>query len=185
VTRPLRHYPDTVDLAWLGSFIRDVPDFPSPGITFKDLTPLLADARAFEASCAALEAALAPLAPDAVVGIESRGFLFAAPLATRLRAGLVLVRKPGKLPWTTVREDYSLEYGTDALEIHADALAPGARVVLVDDVLATGGTAAAAIRLVERLGGQVVGCGFLIELAFLAGRPKLGERPVTALLEYS
>jgi adenine phosphoribosyltransferase len=185
VERLLRQYPGAVDQAWLGSFIRDVPDFPSPGITFKDLTPLLADARAFEASCAALEAALAPLAPDAVVGIESRGFLFAAPLATRLRAGLVLVRKPGKLPWTTVREEYALEYGTDALEIHDDAIAPGARVVLVDDVLATGGTAAAAIRLVERVGGQVVGCGFLIELAFLSGRPKLGERPVTALLEYS
>jgi adenine phosphoribosyltransferase len=174
-----------VDPAWLGTFIRDVPDFPSPGIVFKDLTPLLADARAFESACAALEAQLAPLAPDAVVGIESRGFLFAAPLATRLRTGLVLVRKPGKLPWRTVREDYDLEYGTDALEIHEDAVQAGARVVLVDDVLATGGTAAAAIRLVERLGGQVVGCGFLIELGFLGGRAKLGERPVCALLGYA
>ena len=164
--------------------IRDVPDFPSPGITFKDLTPLLADARAFEAACAALEVALAPHAPDAVVGIESRGFLFAAPVATRLRAALVLVRKPGKLPRATVREEYALEYGTDALEIHADAIGPGARVALVDDVLATGGTAAAAIRLVERLGGQVVACAFLGELGSLNGRERLGERPVTALLEW-
>jgi adenine phosphoribosyltransferase len=119
-----------------------------------------------------------------VVGIESRGFLLAAPVADRLGAGVPLVRKPGKLPWKTVREEYALEYGTDALEIHADALVPGEAVLVVDDVLATGGTAAATVRLVERLGGRIVGCAFLIELGFLDGRSRLGELDVHALVAY-
>jgi adenine phosphoribosyltransferase len=142
--------------------IRDVPDFPKPGITFKDITPLLAD----------------PVLLQDVVPMESRGFLFGVPMALSLGAAFVPVRKPGKLPWKTAREGYALEYGDDALEIHTDALTPGARVLLVDDVLATGGTAAAAARLVERQGGLVVGLSVLMELAFLRGRDALGERRV-------
>jgi adenine phosphoribosyltransferase len=166
--------------------IRDIPDFPQPGVVFKDITPLLADADCFGAAVGALADLHRDGArPGKVVGIESRGFLLAAPVADRLDAGLTLVRKPGKLPWKTVREEYALEYGTDALEIHEDAIIPGERVLVVDDVLATGGTAAAALRLVERLGGHVVGCAFLVELAFLGGRGRLGARHVDALVTYA
>jgi adenine phosphoribosyltransferase len=170
----------------LRSKIRDIPDFPQPGVVFKDITPLLADARSFAVTVGAIADRHAGAnRPDKVVGIESRGFLLAAPVADRLGAGVTLVRKPGKLPWRTVREEYALEYGTDALEIHEDALSPDERVLVVDDVLATGGTAAATVRLVERLGAVVVGCAFLLELSFLDGRRRLGEVDVQALVTYT
>jgi adenine phosphoribosyltransferase len=165
--------------------IRDIPDFPRPGVVFKDITPLLADARSFRASIDGLVEAHAAAGVDLVLGIEARGFVFAAPVADRLGAGFVPVRKAGKLPWELEREEYELEYGTDLLEIHRDAISPGQRVLVVDDVLATGGTAAATIRLVERLGGTVVGLEFVIELAFLAGRSKLAAHPVHSLLVYT
>jgi adenine phosphoribosyltransferase len=165
--------------------IRDIPDFPRPGVVFKDITPLLADARSFRASIDGLVEAHAAAGVDLVLGIEARGFVFAAPVADRLGAGFVPVRKAGKLPWELEREEYELEYGTDLLEIHRDAISPGQRVLVVDDVLATGGTAAATIRLVERLGGTVVGLEFVIELAFLGGRAKLAAHPVHSLLVYT
>jgi adenine phosphoribosyltransferase len=165
--------------------IRDIPDFPRPGVVFKDITPLLADARSFRASIDGLVDAHAAAGVDLVLGIEARGFVFAAPVADRLGAGFVPVRKAGKLPWELEREEYELEYGTDLLEIHRDAISPGQRVLVVDDVLATGGTAAATIRLVERLGGTVVGLEFVIELAFLGGRAKLAAHPVHSLLVYT
>jgi adenine phosphoribosyltransferase len=165
--------------------IRDIPDFPRPGVVFKDITPLLADARSFRASIDGLVEAHAAAGVDLVLGIEARGFVFAAPVADRLGAGFVPVRKAGKLPWELEREEYELEYGTDLLEIHRDAISPGQRVLVVDDVLATGGTAAATIRLVERLGGTVVGLEFVIELAFLGGRAKLAAHPVHSLLIYT
>jgi adenine phosphoribosyltransferase len=165
--------------------IRDVPDFPKPGITFKDITPLLADSVLLRDVVRAMQAPFAQAEISHVVAMESRGFLFGVPMALALGAAFVPVRKPGKLPWKTAREGYALEYGDDALEIHTDALAPGARVLLVDDVLATGGTAAAAARLVERLGGQVVGVSVLMELAFLRGRDALGERRVETIWRVS
>jgi adenine phosphoribosyltransferase len=171
----------------LRSKIRDIPDFPQPGVVFKDITPLLADGPSFGAAIGGIVdhwSAAGDRRPATVVGIESRGFLLAAPVADRLGAGVTLVRKPGKLPWKTVREEYALEYGTDALEIHEDALAPGEPVLVVDDVLATGGTAAATVRLVEKLGGRIVGCAFLVELGFLDGRRRLGELDVQALVTY-
>jgi adenine phosphoribosyltransferase len=159
------------------ALVRDVPDFPKPGIVFKDITPMLGDADAFRGACETMAGAVAGDRVTDVVGIESRGFLFAAPVAQLLGTGVVPVRKPGKLPYRhRVREDYALEYGTDALEMHADALRPGRRVIVVDDVLATGGTAAATCRLVERTGATVVACVFLIELEFLAGRARLDCR---------
>lgn len=167
--------------------VRDVADFPTPGVTFKDITPLLGDAGAFAAVVDALaDAALAAAGDgvDLVAGIEARGFLVGAPVALRLGAGFVPVRKPGKLPWTTIRREYALEYGSDALEVHADAVGPGARVLVVDDVLATGGTAAATVALLEGLGAVVVGVAVLVELGFLAGRAKLGRHPVTSLLAW-
>jgi adenine phosphoribosyltransferase len=165
--------------------IRDIPDFPQPGVVFKDITPLLADGECFGAAVGAIaDHRRDGDRPVKVVGIESRGFLFAAAVADRLRAGVTLVRKPGKLPWTTVREEYALEYGIDALEIHRDAITAGEPVLVVDDVLATGGTAAATLRLVERLGGVVVGCAFLVELEFLGGRQRLGEHDVLSLVTY-
>lgn len=169
----------------LASFIREIPDFPKPGVMFKDITPLLGDASAF---AAAVDGLVAPFATDGiqkVLGTEARGFIFAAPVACRLGAGFVPVRKAGKLPWEIEREEYELEYGTDLLEIHRDAVHPGERVLIVDDVLATGGTAAATARLVETLGGIVVGYGFLIELAFLGGRGPLGDARITSLLTYA
>lgn len=164
----------------LRRFIRDVPDFPKPGILFKDLAPLLADPRALEAAVAGL-AAVAP-ACDAVAGMESRGFLFGAPLALKLGRGFIPIRKKGKLPGRVFDERYALEYGEAVLELQADAIRPGRKILLVDDVLATGGTAAAAARLVEKAGGEVCGMVFVLELAFLNGRAALAGRPVRALL---
>lgn len=164
--------------------IRNIPDFPKPGIQFKDVTPLLADFVLFRAATEAMGAPFAALGITHVVGIESRGFIFGAPVAQALGAGFVPIRKPGKLPAATIREEYALEYGPDALEIHADALRPGAVVLIVDDVLATGGTAAAACALVGRTGARVAGCSFLIELAGLVGRAKLPAHRVEALVTY-
>jgi adenine phosphoribosyltransferase len=163
------------------TLIRDIPDFPAPGIVFKDLTPVLSDPAAFASIVDGIADTFVGHGVDRVLGIEARGFLVAAPVAYRLGAGLALVRKPGKLPWTVEQEAYTLEYGADHLEIHADALGAGDRVLIVDDVLATGGTAAAAIRLVERLGAQIVGLGFILELGFLDGRARLGEHHVHIL----
>jgi adenine phosphoribosyltransferase len=170
----------TIDLR---RHIRDIPDFPKPGIVFKDVTPLLADAAAFRT---AVDALVAPYRGrvDMVLGIESRGFIVGAAAAYALGTGIAVVRKPGKLPFRTHRASYELEYGTDALEIHHDAIGNGHRVLLVDDLLATGGTASAAIALVERCGGQVVACAFLIELGFLAGRSRLRGHEVHALIAY-
>lgn len=172
------------DTAWLLSHLRDVPDFPSPGILFKDLTPLLGDAQAFAATVDALAdyAAGLPEPVGKVVGIEARGFTFAAGVAYKLGCGLVPVRKPGKLPWDTVSETYALEYGTDTLEIHRDAVAPGEPVLVVDDVLATGGTAAATCRLLESVGGRIAGLAFVVELGFLEGRAKIDGHNVFSLL---
>lgn len=166
--------------------IRAVPDFPKPGILFRDITPVLADRTALAAALDLHVDRIADLAPqiDVVVGIESRGFLFGMALAARLGAGFVVVRKPGKLPAEIIEASYALEYGTDRLQVHADAITRGQRVVIVDDLLATGGTAGAAIELVERLGGEVLAALFLIELEALGGRAKLGGRRVDAVLAY-
>jgi adenine phosphoribosyltransferase len=171
----------TVDIA---SFVRDIPDFPKPGIVFKDITPVLASAAALDAAVTQLADFARPLEVDVVVGAEARGFLLGAALARELGAGFVLARKPGKLPHETVRAEYLLEYGTDALELHSDAVASGARVLVHDDLLATGGTARALCELVEQLDGTVVGCAFLIELAFLDGRRRLSQYDVFSLLRY-
>jgi adenine phosphoribosyltransferase len=165
-------------------YIREVPDFPEKGVVFKDITPLLEDPVALKEAARALWQFAEGLGVDKVVGIESRGFFFALLLAERLGAGFVPARKPGKLPRTTRRQDYELEYGTDALEIHAESISPGDRVLVHDDVLATGGTARAICDLVEGLGGQVVQCNFLIELGFLKGRDKLRGLPLKALITY-
>jgi len=174
-----------VDATWLGQHIRDVRDFPQPGVVFKDLTPLLGHADAFRFTVDAIADHFAGVPIDRVVGIEARGFILAAPVAYRCGASFVPIRKAGKLPWAVAREEYALEYGSDKLEIHRDAVHPGERVLIVDDVLATGGTASAAVRLVEGLGAIVVGLAFLIELAFLGGRAQLGEREVMSLLTYA
>lgn len=163
--------------------IRDVPDYPRPGILFKDITPLLGDRAAFPAACAAMASRFSAEGITHVVAVESRGFLFGGPIAVQLGAGLVPVRKPGKLPARTTREEYALEYGSDALEIHEDAVGDGSRVLIVDDVLATGGTAAATARLVRRHGATVAGHVFLVELEFLRGRSVLDGR-VESLLTY-
>lgn len=172
------------DTEWLKGLIRDVPDHPAPGVTFRDITPLLGDPKAFKVAVDALVAHFAGAGIDHVVGIEARGFIFAAPVAYGLAAGFVPVRKPGKLPWRTHVAEYALEYGTDQLEIHVDALAPGQRVLIVDDVLATGGTAAATVGLVEGRGASVVGLGFLVELDALGGRARLGDRSIESLVRY-
>ena len=164
--------------------IRDIPDFPKPGIVFKDITPLLADAGAFRRATDALAAPFAAADITHVVAIESRGFILGAPVAQALDVGFIPVRKVGKLPFRTETVEYALEYGTDRLQIHADALAAGARVLVVDDVLATGGTALATCRLVERLGGQVIGLSFLMALSFLSGLAVLGDRRTSALVTY-
>ena len=164
------------------SHIRDVPDFPEPGISFKDITPLLADGPAFAAVIEALDGVLSRDNDQQVAGIEARGFILAAPVATRLGCGFVPVRKAGKLPAQTYREDYQLEYGTATIEVHTDAFDPGDQVLIVDDVLATGGTALATADLVRRAGGEVIGIAVLLELSFLNGRVKLDEIPFTALL---
>lgn len=171
-------------LSYAESLIRDVPDFPKKGIIYKDIAPLLQDPRGWQIVTDALTAGVTTMAPSKLVGVESRGFLFAAPIAYKTNTGVVLVRKPGKLPWQTVQTDYELEYGTDSIEMHIDALAEGESVVIVDDVLATGGTAAATARLVEAAGGHVAGFAFLIELAGLAGRDRLGDREVFSLFVY-
>lgn len=172
------------DAGRLEELIRDVADWPEPGVTFKDITPLLADPPAFAEVVDRLAEPFLGRSITKVVGVEARGFVIAAPVALRLGAGFVPVRKPGKLPRATEAEEYSLEYGTDRLEIHRDALAPGERVLVVDDVLATGGTAAATVRLVEGLGAEVTGVGFVIELAFLGGVDHLGGREHVSLLSY-
>jgi adenine phosphoribosyltransferase len=168
----------------IASAIRNVPDFPKAGIQFKDITPVLADARLFSGAIDLLTENFAPGSIDAVVGIDARGFIFAAAAATKLRAGFVPVRKKGKLPYQTIEEDYALEYGNASVAMHIDALKSGARVLLVDDLLATGGTSAAAISLVKKLGGQILEVGFLIELKFLDGRSKLKELNVRSLVTY-
>jgi adenine phosphoribosyltransferase len=166
----------------LRAHIRDIADFPKPGIVFRDITPLMADAAALDEAVRRLADIARPLRPDVVVAAEARGFLLGAALARELGAGFVLARKPGKLPYDTERAEYLLEYGSDALEIHSDALANGRRVLVHDDLLATGGTARALCELVELLGGEVVGCAFLIELGFLRGRERLEGYDVHALL---
>ncbi len=168
----------------LRAFIRDIPDFPKPGVVFKDITPLMADGPALNAAVCQLADLARGLRPEVVIGAEARGFLLGPALARELDAGFVLARKPGKLPHDTVSAEYALEYGTDTLELHSDAVAAGARVLVHDDLLATGGTARALCQLVEQVGGEVVGCGFLVELAFLGGREKLAGYDVEALIRY-
>ena len=164
--------------------IRNIPDFPKPGIQFKDITPLLADADLFSGSIDLLTNNFKPGDVDAVVGIDARGFIFAAAAAVKLRAGFVPVRKKGKLPYQTHEQDYDLEYGTNTIAIHTDAVKPGSRVLLIDDLLATGGTAAAAAALLKKIGAQILEINFLIELSFLKGREKLEGYPVRSLVVY-
>lgn len=164
--------------------IRDVPDFPSPGIMFKDITPLLLDSRLLKEAVARFVEEFREARVDKVLAIESRGFILGTPVAVALAAGLIPARKEGKLPWQRHRVEYALEYGTDAIEIHVDAIERGDRVLVVDDVLATGGTAQAAVQVVRDAGGELAGLGFLIELAFLGGREKLGRTRAWSLLEY-
>lgn len=168
----------------LRPFIRDIPDFPRPGIMFRDITPLLLDARALAAAIEGLCELTEPLAVDLVVAAEARGFILGAALARALGAGFVPARKPGKLPYRTVSAEYALEYGIDALEMHADALAGGTRVLVHDDLLATGGTAGALCELVTGLGAQIAGCAFLVELTFLGGRPRLAPHSVHSLISF-
>ena len=168
----------------LKKLIREVPDFPKPGILFYDITTLLKDSSGFKTVIDALRTRYQESKADVILGIEARGFIFAPALAYALDAGFVPVRKPKKLPAKTVRQEYQLEYGADSLEIHEDAIKPGQNVLIVDDLLATGGTAAAVAHLVERLGGKVIGLGFVVELDFLHGREKLAGRDVFSLLHY-
>jgi adenine phosphoribosyltransferase len=170
--------------ALLRARVRDVPDFPRPGILFRDLTPLMGDGAAMRETIDLLSEAVVRHRPELIVAIESRGFIFGAPVAASLGIGFVPVRKPGKLPHKTRQRSYDLEYGTDALEMHADAVVQGARVVVVDDLLATGGTAAATIELVREIGGKVIGAAFVVELELLRGRKRLGDVAVDALLKY-
>jgi adenine phosphoribosyltransferase len=164
--------------------IRNIPDFPKPGIQFKDITPVLADSRLFSASIDLLIDGFKPGQVDAVVGIDARGFIFAAAAALRLQAGFVPVRKKGKLPYKTYEQEYDLEYGTAVVAMHVDALKPGSRVLLIDDLLATGGTAAAAAALVGKLGAKILEISFLIELKFLNGRSRLEGHPIRSLIVY-
>jgi adenine phosphoribosyltransferase len=168
----------------LREYIRDVPDFPKPGVQFKDITPLLADPAAFAYAVAKLGAHFATRPIDAIAAAEARGFLFAAPIALELRKPLIPLRKPGKLPYSTHSFKYDLEYGSAELHVHTDAVVCGANVLLIDDVLATGGTMAAACNLIERAGGTVVACAFLIELSFLNGRAPLAGRECFSLITY-
>jgi adenine phosphoribosyltransferase len=174
----------TADYSSLRSYVRDIADYPIDGVTFRDITPLLGDAAALAQAVNGLVEQFEGVEIDHVVGVEARGFIFGAAVAYRAGAGFVPVRKAGKLPWAVVREEYSLEYGSDKLEIHRDAIHPGERILIVDDVLATGGTAAATAKLVETLGGVVAGLAFLIEIDELGGRAKLGNRSAKALLHY-
>jgi adenine phosphoribosyltransferase len=164
--------------------IRDVPDFPKPGILFKDITPVLADAESMRQVIDQFIKFSSPLHPDLIIGIESRGFVLGMPLALDLGLGFVPIRKVGKLPYDTVQEHYDLEYGTNTLEMHRDAIKPGQRVIITDDLLATGGTAAASVRLVEQLGGIVVGIAFMVELDFLGGRNALSGHNIISLIHF-
>jgi adenine phosphoribosyltransferase len=175
------HAPTPADLQ---KAIRNIPDFPKPGIQFKDITPVLADARLFAGSIELLTSNFQPGTVDAVVGIDARGFIFAAAAALRLQAGFIPVRKKGKLPFATYEEDFALEYGTNTIAIHTDALKRGSRILLIDDLLATGGTAEAAARLVEKVGAHILEMSFLIELSFLHGRDKLKSFPVRSLVVF-
>ncbi|MDD2807873.1 MAG: adenine phosphoribosyltransferase [Patescibacteria group bacterium] len=170
----------------LKSKIREIPDWPKPGINFKDITTLLQDKAAFKQAVDSLAQNFAGQQIDKVVGIDARGFLIAAPLAYQLQAGLAIVRKPGKLPFTTIEQEYTLEYASNILEMHDDAIAAGEKILLIDDLIATGGTAEATCDLIEKLGGQIVGAGFLIELSFLPGAQKLRDRgiPIISLIKY-
>jgi adenine phosphoribosyltransferase len=169
---------------WLKDHIRDIPDFPQAGVVFKDITPLLGHGPALAACVDELAERFGDRSVDKVIGIEARGFIVAAPVAVQMGAGFIPVRKPGKLPWEVARETYQLEYGTDSLEIHRDAVVPGERVLIVDDVLATGGTAAATARLARALGAEVAGFGCVVELGFLEGRRKLSDLDVVSLINY-
>jgi adenine phosphoribosyltransferase len=171
----------TIDLC---DFIRDIPDFPKPGIVFKDITPLLAHPGAFGASIDRLEQVFSGRGVDTIAAAEARGFIFGAPLALRMGAGFVPIRKPGKLPYATIALEYELEYGSNRLEVHTDAFGPGRRVLLIDDVLATGGTMRACRDLVQSTGAEVVACAFLIELSFLGGRAKLEPTEIFSLITY-
>ncbi|HEX4345735.1 MAG TPA: adenine phosphoribosyltransferase [Solirubrobacteraceae bacterium] len=173
-----------VDEGSLERYIRSIPDYPKPGIVFRDITPLIASPDGLDRAIAALSDVARELRPDIVIGPEARGFLLGPAIAREVGAGFVLARKPGNLPHDTISADYALEYGSDALELHADAIAAGARVLVHDDLLATGGTARALCELVGQLGGEVVGCAFLIELAFLGGRALLEPHDVRALIRY-
>jgi adenine phosphoribosyltransferase len=168
----------------LSAKIRDIPDFPKRGIVFKDIMPLLADPEALHETVERLAEFAEPRKPDLILGAEARGFILGAALAYRLNCGFVAARKPGKLPWRTVSVKYALEYGFDALELHADAIKPGTRVIFHDDLLATGGTARAKVDLVEQMGGEVVGLAFVIELEFLKGRERLEGYDVFSLIQY-
>ena len=168
----------------LRSLVRDIPDFPKPGILYRDLTPLLQDAQGLRNAIQSVADPFRDDSVDAVVGIESRGFILGTPLAMELGVGFVLIRKQGKLPAKTLRASYELEYGRDTVEMHVDALQPGQRVLIVDDLIATGGTAAAAIELVRKAGAELVGCSFLIELAALEGRKRLDSERIHATLVY-
>ncbi len=168
----------------LKKYIRDVPDFPKPGILFKDITPILQNGEIFKQVVDQLAERYRSQSIDRIIGIESRGFIFGAPLAYALKKGFALVRKRGKLPWKTVRWDYELEYGTDTIEMHADAVQSGEKVLIVDDLLATGGTALATSQLVEKMGGKIIECAFVVELEFLNGRDKLENKKVFSLLKY-
>jgi|ERR1022692_1542617 adenine phosphoribosyltransferase len=174
----------SVTPAEIQAAIRNVPDFPKAGIQFKDITPVLADARLFAGSIDLLTHNFAPGSVDAVVGIDARGFIFAAAAALKLKAGFIPVRKKGKLPFQTHEQDYALEYGHATVAMHVDALKPGARVLLIDDLLATGGTSAAAVALMEKLGAKILETSFLIELKFLNGREKLKNHPIRSVVVY-
>lgn len=167
----------------LKQHIRSIPDFPKPGIMFRDISTLLRDADAWQVAMGRLAKAVAPARPDLLAGVESRGFLLAAPLASKLGCGFIMLRKPGKLPGPTISLNYALEYGSDSLHVQADAVAPGQRVVVVDDLLATGGTMQAAITLLQKVGAEVTAAAVIIELGFLDGRSRIGV-PVTALVRY-
>ncbi len=172
------------DVDMLRAAVRDIPEFPKPGIIFKDITPILGDGELFQASISLLAETAGSMPIDKVVGIDARGFIFAAAVADRLKAGFVPIRKKGKLPWKTHEASYTLEYGEAVVEIHQDAVKPGEKILLVDDLLATGGTAAAAVQLLDRLEAEIVSVSFLIELSFLEGRAKLGEHSISSILSY-
>lgn len=181
---PSREHPGVTDTARLAAFIRSIPDFPHPGVLFRDITPLLYDPAALREANDALAEATRPMSPTLVAGVEARGFIFGVPVAERLGLPFVPVRKPGKLPDAFASISYELEYGSAALELHRTPPVTGHRVLVIDDLLATGGTAAAAVRLVEEVGGTIAGFGFLIELTDLGGRERLRGHPIAAVLRY-